>query len=100
MRAVYDGAGFEIVQLSEIPALDSRAETQIVALAHELTGTHDIGKVSYGTEASQFQRAGIPAVVCGPGSIAQAHKPNEYIEVAQVEACEKFLRRFMERLCA
>jgi acetylornithine deacetylase len=100
MHAVDPAAGFEIVQLSEIPALDTRSETSIVALVQELTGNHDIGKVSYGTEASQFQRAGIPAVVCGPGSIAQAHKPNEYIEVAQVEACEKFLRRFMERLCA
>ena len=100
MRAIHESAGFEIVQMSEIPALDTRAETQIVGLVHELTGARDVGKVSYGTEASQFQRAGIPAVVCGPGSIEQAHKPNEYIEVAQVQACESFLRRFMERLCA
>ena len=56
------------------------------------------GKVSYGTEASQFQRAGIPSVVCGPGSIEQAHKANEYIEIAQVEACERFLRKLMARL--
>lgn len=99
MKAVDPRAGFEIVQMSEIPALDTSAETEIVALVHELTGTTEIGKVSYGTEASQFQRAGIPSVVCGPGSIEQAHKPNEYIELAQVEACERFLRRLMERLC-
>ena len=98
MKAIEPRAGFEITQMSEIPALDTSAETEIVALVHELTGTTEVGKVSYGTEASQFQRAGIASVVCGPGSIEQAHKPNEYIEVAQVEACEKFVGRLMERL--
>ena len=100
MHAIDSRTGFEIVQMSEIPALDTSAETPIVALVHELTGTNEVRKASYGTEASQFQRAGIPAVVCGPGSIEQAHRPNEYIEMAQVEACERFLSRFMERLCA
>ncbi|HYC45785.1 MAG TPA: acetylornithine deacetylase [Burkholderiales bacterium] len=98
MQAIDSNAGFEIVEMSEIPALDTSAETAIVALVHELTGTSEVGKVSYGTEASQFQRAGIPSVVCGPGSIEQAHKPNEYIELAQVETCERFLRKLMERL--
>jgi acetylornithine deacetylase len=98
MKAIDPGSGFEIVQMSEIPALDTSAETEIVALAHELTGTTEVGKVSYGTEASQFQRAGIASVVCGPGSIEQAHKPNEFIEVSQVEACEKFVAKLMQRL--
>jgi acetylornithine deacetylase len=98
MHAVNAATGFEIVQLSEIPALDVRPETALVGLVQELTGRIDTGKVSYGTEASQFQRAGMPAVVCGPGSILQAHKPNEYIEVEQVEACEAFLRKLMERM--
>jgi acetylornithine deacetylase len=98
MHAVDTSTGFDIKQLSEIPALDNAAETPIVGLIQELTGNADIGKVSYGTEASQFQRAGIPAVVCGPGSILQAHKPNEYIEVAQVEQCEAFLRKLMDRM--
>jgi len=100
MQAIEPRAGFDIVQMSEIPALDTSAETGIVALVHELTGTADVGKVSYGTEASQFQRAGIPSVVCGPGSIDQAHKPNEYVDLAQVQACEGFLRRLMERISA
>jgi acetylornithine deacetylase len=98
MKAIDPASGFEIVQMSEIPALDTSAETEIVALAHELTGTTEVGKVSYGTEASQFQRAGIASVVCGPGSIEQAHKPNEFIEVSQVDACEKFVSKLMERL--
>jgi acetylornithine deacetylase len=98
MRAVDAGSGFEFMQLSEIPPLDTRAETAIVGLVQELTGKAESGKVSYGTEASQFQRAGIPTVVCGPGSIDQAHKPNEYIAIEQVRKCEAFLGRLMERL--
>jgi acetylornithine deacetylase len=98
MREVDARIGFEFTQLSEIPPLDTRAETAIVALVQELTGTSETGKVSYGTEASQFQRAGIPTVVCGPGSIEQAHKPNEFITLEQVRKCEVFLGRLMERL--
>ena len=57
------------------------------------------GKVSFGTEAAHFQRRGIPAVVCGPGSIAQAHKADEYVEIEQVLKCEEFMRRLMARIC-
>ncbi len=99
MRALHAGAGFVIESLSEIPSLDTGAETEIVGLAHELSGSSEIGKVSFGTEASQFQRAGIPAVVCGPGSIAQAHKPNEWVAVDQVLKCEQFMRRLADRMC-
>jgi len=98
MRAVHPQAGFEIEFLSDIPALDTGAETEIVALAHELSGCGEIGKVSYGTEASHFHAA-IPTVVCGPGSIAQAHKANEYVTVEQVGECELFMRRLMGRIC-
>jgi len=99
MRAVHPQAGFEIEFLSEIPALDTGMETEIVALAQELSGSAGIGKVSFGSEASQFQRAAIPTVVCGPGSIEQAHKPNEFVTVDQVMQCEAFMRRLMERIC-
>ena len=100
MRAIHASAGFAIEQLSEIPALDTGAETEIVALAQELSANAEIGRVSFGTEGSQFQRAGIPTVVCGPGSIEQAHKPNEYVALDQVGQCEAFLRRLMDRICA
>ena len=56
--------------------------------------------MSYGTEAGLFQEAGIPSVVCGPGNIAQAHKPNEFIELSQVEACIAFMRRLIDHVCA
>jgi len=99
MRAVHAAAGFAIEQLAEIPMLDTGAESEVVALAHELSGNHDIARVSFGTEGSQFQRAGIPTVVCGPGSIEQAHKPNEYVTLDQVAQCEAFVRRLMDRIC-
>ena len=99
MRAVHADAGFSIEPLSALPALDNGPEVEVVGLAQELSGNDDIGKVSFGTEGSQFQRAGIPTVVCGPGSIAQAHKPNEYVAIEQVMKCEAFMRRLMDRVC-
>lgn len=99
MRAVDPGAGFTIEALSEIPSLDTGAESEVVALAQELSGSSEIGKVSFGTEGSRFQRAGIPTVVCGPGSVEQAHKPNEYVTLDQVARCEAFLRRLADRIC-
>jgi acetylornithine deacetylase len=99
MRAVHPAAGFTVEPLSEIPMLDTGPESEVVALAQELAGSGEIAKVSFATEGSQFQRAGIPTVVCGPGSIAQAHKPNEYVTLDQLTRCEAFLRRLADRLC-
>ena len=99
MHATDQATGFTIEPLSEIPALDTGAETEAVALAQELSGSSELGKVSFGTEGSQFQRAGIPTVVCGPGSIEQAHRPNEFVSVEQVMHCETFMRRLMDRMC-
>ena len=99
MRAVHAASGFTIEPLSQIPVLDTGPESEVVALAQELSGSNEIGKVSFGTEGSQFQQAGIPTVVCGPGSILQAHKPNEYVELDQIARCDAFLRRLGDRLC-
>ncbi len=99
MRKVHPEAGFVVEPLSGIPMLETSPESEVVALAHELTGEREFGKVSFGTEASHFQRAGIPTVVCGPGSIEQAHKPNEYVTLEQVGRCEAFLRRLADRVC-
>ena len=65
-------------------------------LIRHLTGLNDSGVVSFGTEGGAFQKAGIPAVVFGPGSITQAHQPDEYIEIAQLEACVEFMFQLME----
>jgi len=56
--------------------------------------------VSYGTEAGQFQEAGYSAVICGPGSIEQAHQPDEYITISEFEAGQRFMVRLLEELAA
>ncbi|MBX3651348.1 MAG: acetylornithine deacetylase [Burkholderiales bacterium] len=99
MHAVDPRTGFSIEKMSEIPALDTGAEAEITALAQEFSGSTDIAKVSFGTEASQFQVAGVPTVVCGPGSIREAHKPDEFVTLEQVARCEGFLHGLMARCC-
>lgn len=99
MRAVYKDAGFEIALMSQIPAMDNSPETAVVALVQGLSGQNETGKVSYGTEGSQFQAAGIPTVICGPGSIEQAHKPNEFVSLEQIGQSEMFLRGLLDKMC-
>ena len=79
-----------------VPEDGSPAEAIVMALAR----TNQTEVVAYGTEAGQFQEVGIPTVICGPGSILQAHQPNEYIELSQVRACEAFMRRLLDEVCA
>lgn len=99
MQRVDPASGFEWEVLSLMPGLDVTTDSDTARLALGLTEMRDVGKVSYGTEASLFQAAGMPAVVCGPGSIDQAHKPNEYVSLDQIAQCEAFLRRLMQRMC-
>ncbi len=78
-------------------AFDTVSERSNLALidflAKSLTGANATGKVSFGTEGGLFQESGMPAVICGPGSIAVAHRANEYIELDQVALCETWLGR-------
>jgi acetylornithine deacetylase len=55
-----------------------------------------VGKVCYGTEAGLFQKMGVPSVICGPGDIAQAHSPNEFVALEQLARCEAFVKRILE----
>ena len=99
MQALVADAGFDFHPLSTIPALDARAEDDVVTFVKSITGQNDHGKVAFGTEAGLFQKhAGIPTVVCGPGDIDQAHKPDEFIALDQIAQCEAFMRRLMDRL--
>ena len=77
-----------------VPEDGSPAETLVLALARK----NSCGAVSYGTEAGIFQDAGMPSVICGPGSIRQAHKPDEFIALSEVEACTAFMRRLVDHL--
>jgi acetylornithine deacetylase len=71
-----------------------------VAFVREVSGANAVDTVAYGTEAGLFQQAGIPAVVCGPGSIDQAHKADEFLALSELAACEAFLRNVLARVAA
>ncbi|WP_019936283.1 acetylornithine deacetylase [Bordetella sp. FB-8] len=98
MQAEYADARIDIHTGASAPGLDATEEEAITQLARALTADRSVRKVAYGTEAGLFQSVGIPAVVCGPGDIQQAHKPNEFIELSQLEGCERFLRRLGQSL--
>lgn len=97
MRRVEPAAAIDFEWLGSAPGLSMRESDAIVQLAAALARTKPAGAVSYGTEAGLFQRAGIPTVVCGPGSIEQAHRPNEYVELDQIAQCEAFLMSLATR---
>jgi len=99
MQKIHPDAGIEVVSLFKgVPGLRSEEHGAAEALARALTGDNARHVVSYGTEAGQFQEAGYSAVVCGPGSIEQAHQPNEFISVAQFNAGIDFMERLLGRL--
>ncbi len=98
MRAEHGDAGLTISKIAAAPSLDVAEQEAITQLVRALTADRDVNKVAYGTEAGLFQRAGIPAVVCGPGDIQQAHKPDEFVELEQLAACESFLHKVVDSL--
>ncbi len=100
MRALSSATGFEWEELSRIAGLNTPEDAPVVSLVKALTGANATHKVAFGTEAGLFSDAGVPTVVCGPGSIDQAHKPNEFIAAGQIALCETFMDRLMERVCA
>ncbi|MFM9888250.1 MAG: acetylornithine deacetylase [Burkholderiales bacterium] len=104
MRAVDPGTSITIETSSEIPGLNMRDDDRLTYLAHTLSrGRQDVAgertsKVAYATEAGLFQVAGIPSIICGPGSIEQAHKPDEFVTLEQIARCEAFMERLTEEL--
>lgn len=99
MRRVAPDANIEFDVLSATPGFDAGGDSAIAALGRFCLGDDRHGKVSFGSEAALFDRAGIPAIVCGPGHIAQAHQPNEWVTIEQLARCEAFLRRLADRVC-
>jgi acetylornithine deacetylase len=92
MRRVAADAGFSFETICEIPGFLASADDAVTRLAQRLADTRETTLVAFGTEAGVFKRAGIPTVVCGPGSIAQAHQPDEYVSLEQLGRCEAFMR--------
>ncbi|MDK4685616.1 acetylornithine deacetylase [Kingella negevensis] len=95
MRKEYSEAAVELITRAFVPSLEVSEQAAITLLACALRRDNEIRKVSYATEAGLFERAGVPTIVCGPGSIEQAHKANEFIEIAQLDECQQFLRKLI-----
>lgn len=98
LKAVRPEAGVTLSRFFGVPGLKPEVNGAADALVRKLTGTNAAGVVSYGTEAGQFQEAGYSAVICGPGDIAQAHQVDEYLEVAEFEAGQRFMEALLEEL--
>jgi acetylornithine deacetylase len=96
MRQAAPEAGTSIEIVNEVPAFEADPNSAIVPLTLKLAQQNETFAVCYATEASLFQGGGAPAVVCGPGNIAQAHTPDEYLEVAELEKCLAFLGRLAD----
>jgi acetylornithine deacetylase len=99
MRAVDPACGFSYEVTGTLPGLSLDADHELTALVKQLTGSNSVGKVSYGTEGGLYAAAGIPTIICGPGHIAQAHQPDEWIDPAQLALCDSFIRRLADRFC-
>ena len=100
MKRIHPDAGFSFEVATWIPGMSLDAGHELTSLIKQLTGSNSTAKVSYGTEGGLYQQAGIPTIICGPGYIEQAHKPDEWIEQSQLDACDAFVRRLAERLLA
>ena len=100
MRKISRDTGIDITCSNDMPGLDLNADEEVVTFVKALAGKNDHSKVAFGTEAGLFHtRAGVPTVVCGPGSIEQAHKPNEFIELSQLDEATIFMDRLMDKVC-
>jgi acetylornithine deacetylase len=96
MRAIEPHAGIDLEWVSQTIGLAAAESDAIVQWAMRLARSGSTGKVSYGTEAGLFQRMGVPTVILGPGDIAEAHRPNEFVALEQLAQCETFLGRILE----
>jgi acetylornithine deacetylase len=96
MRTVDANSGIDLQWTSQTVGLAASETDAIVQWALKLSRNSTVGKVSYGTEAGLFQKMGVPTVICGPGDIAEAHRPNEFVALDQLAQCESFMDRILE----
>jgi acetylornithine deacetylase len=98
MHAVNPETGFDFEVVTTMPGLSLGAGHALTGIVKQITGSNSTGKVSYGTEGGYYQGAGIATIICGPGHIAQAHQPDEWIAQDQLDACDTFIRRLVDRV--
>lgn len=101
MKEKNSECGIDFEEILDYPALDTKGDAAIVTLAKGLAGRNDHAKVAFGTEAGLFvSMADVPSVVIGPGSIAQAHTPDEFVEMAELEKCAGFVEKLIAHCAA
>ncbi|MBF2761084.1 MAG: acetylornithine deacetylase [Ectothiorhodospiraceae bacterium AqS1] len=98
MQAIDPDSGISTRTLGSVPALAPEPQGEAERLVRSLTGDNAVHAAAYAAEAGQFQAAGFSTVICGPGSIDQAHQANEFIDLAQVAECERFIERLIDHL--
>ncbi|NVZ65205.1 acetylornithine deacetylase [Pseudomonas gingeri] len=98
MQAVDAGSSIRFSQLSAYPGLATDPQSQAAQLIAQFCGSSDFSTVAFGTEGGLFDAIGIPTVVCGPGSMDQGHKPDEFVSVEQLQACDAMLARLIQAL--
>jgi acetylornithine deacetylase len=98
MRAVHAGSDIRFSELSAYPGLVTDAKSQAAQLIAQFCGSDEFTTVAFGTEGGLFDAIGIPTVVCGPGSMDQGHKPDEFVSVEQLNGCDAMLRRMVDIL--
>ncbi|MQA56606.1 acetylornithine deacetylase [Pseudomonas piscis] len=98
MRAVQADTAIDLQPLSAYPGLATAPDSEAAELLALLSGSREFGTVAFGTEGGLFHEAGIPTVVCGPGSMDQGHKPDEFISLEQLAACDALLLRLVDWL--
>ena len=98
MRHTHADTDIVLRQLEQVPAMDTQAGNALYDLISQLVDDAKCNKVAYATEGGQFQLANMHTVICGPGSIVQAHKADEYIELAQLSRCDRFLHQLTHHL--
>ncbi|MEZ7501846.1 acetylornithine deacetylase [Psychrobacter sp. Arc29] len=96
MQARAPETGIELMQEESVPAMTDDDSAELQSLIAALTGDDERHKVAYATEGGQFTNAGIPTIICGPGSIEQAHKADEYVELIEIERCDGFLQKLLD----
>jgi acetylornithine deacetylase len=98
MHAVNPDTGFRFEIINQMPRMALDPNHDLANVVKQLTGANHAGTVSYGTEGGYYQDAGIATLVCGPGHIAQAHQPDEFVAQSELDACDSFIRRLADRL--
>ncbi|MGO2386947.1 MAG: acetylornithine deacetylase [Psychrobacter sp.] len=96
MQARSPETGIELIQSVGVPAMTDSDSDELQSLIAALTGDNERHKVAYATEGGQFTNAGIPTIICGPGSIEQAHKADEYVALSEIERCDAFLEKLLD----